>query len=212
VLDNTDDQNDALNHVDLFLESSKNLMIIRGKAGTGKTTLIRDIQDRALDKDWKTIPLGVWGRSVASVIQLTGIPSLTIKKYIGINAKCKGFDYEWDSFEDWYENKYSKRYKSAGKRILELINNTFFASREDMNKTLLIVDEASTLKLKELSTAYGDTEEHEQNTETKVILLGDHCQLPAAFNGSDHQLLDSDFWHSIYPTDPDYNDGEFEIY
>jgi len=212
VLDNTDDQNDALNHVDLFLESSKNLMIIRGKAGTGKTTLIRDIQDRALDKDWKTIPLGVWGRSVASVIQLTGIPSLTIKKYIGINAKCKGFDYEWDSFEDWYENNYSKRYKSAGKRILELINNTFFASREDMNKTLLIVDEASTLKLKELSTAYGDTEEHEQNTETKVILLGDHCQLPAAFNGSDHQLLDSDFWHSIYPTDPDYNDGEFEIY
>jgi len=212
VLDNTDDQNDALNHVDLFLESSKNLMIIRGKAGTGKTTLIRDIQDRALDKDWKTISLGVWGRSVASVIQLTGIPSLTIKKYIGINAKCKGFDYEWDSFEDWYENNYSKRYKSAGKRILELINNTFFASREDMNKTLLIVDEASTLKLKELSTAYGDTEEHEQNTETKVILLGDHCQLPAAFNGSDHQLLDSDFWHSIYPTDPDYNDGEFEIY
>ena len=187
-------------------------MIIRGKAGTGKTTLIRDIQDRALDKDWKTIPLGVWGRSVASVIQLTGIPSLTIKKYIGINAKCKGFDYEWDSFEDWYENNYSKRYKSAGKRILELINNTFFASREDMNKTLLIVDEASTLKLKELSTAYGDTEEHEQNTETKVILLGDHCQLPAAFNGSDHQLLDPDFWHSIYPTDPDYNDGEFEIY
>ena len=212
MLDNTDDQNDALNHVDLFLESSKNLMIIRGKAGTGKTTLIRDIQDRALDKDWKTIPLGVWGRSVASVIQLTGIPSLTIKKYIGINAKCKGFDYEWDSFEDWYENNYSKRYKSAGKRILELINNTFFASREDMNKTLLIVDEASTLKLKELSTAYGDTEEHEQNTETKVILLGDHWQLPAAFNGSDHQLLDSDFWHSIYPTDPDYNDGEFEIY
>ena len=212
MLDNTDDQNDALNHVDLFLESSKNLMIIRGKAGTGKTTLIRDIQDRALDKDWKTIPLGVWGRSVASVIQLTGIPSLTIKKYIGINAKCKGFDYEWDSFEDWYENNYSKRYKSAGKRILELINNTFFASREDMNKTLLIVDEASTLKLKELSTAYGDTEEHEQNTETKVILLGDHCQLPAAFNGSDHQLLDSDFWHSIYPTDTDYNDGEFEIY
>ena len=212
MLDNTDDQNDALNHVDLFLESSKNLMIIRGKAGTGKTTLIRDIQDRALDKDWKTIPLGVWGRSVASVIQLTGIPSLTIKKYIAINAKCRGFGYEWDSFEDWYENNYSKRYKSAGKRILELINNTFFASREDMNKTLLIIDEASTLKLKELSTAYGDTEEHEQNTETKVILLGDHCQLPAAFNGSDHQLLDPDFWHSIYPTDPDYNDGEFEIY
>ena len=47
---NTKDQDDALNHVDLFLESSKNLMIIRGKAGTGKTTLIRDIQDRALDK------------------------------------------------------------------------------------------------------------------------------------------------------------------
>ena len=212
VLTNTDDQDDALNHVKLFLDSTKNLMIIRGKAGTGKTTLIRDIQDVALDMEWKSIPLGVWGRSVASVIQLTGIPSLTIKKYIGIYQQCKDIDYEWDSFEDWYENNYSKRYKSAGKRILELINNTFFASREDMNKTLLIVDEASTLKLKELSTAYRYTEEYEQNTETKVILLGDHCQLPAAFSGSDHQLLDPDFWHSIYPADPDYNDGEFEIY
>ena len=115
---NTKDQDDALNHVDLFLESSKNLMIIRGKAGTGKTTLIRDIQDRALDKGWKTIPLGVWGRSVASVIQLTGIPSLTIQKYIMINSQSDEVDYEWDSFEDWYESNYSKRFKSAGKRIM----------------------------------------------------------------------------------------------
>ena len=209
---NTKDQDDALNHVDLFLESSKNLMIIRGKAGTGKTTLIRDIQDRALDKDWKTIPLGVWGRSVASVIQLTGIPSLTIQKYIMINSQSDEVDYEWDSFEDWYENNYSKRFKSAGKRITELINNTFFGSREDMDKTLLIIDEASTLKLQELSTAYSYTEEHEKNTETKIILLGDHCQLPATFNISGHQLLDGDFWHSIYPKLPEYNYGEFEIY
>ena len=212
VLTNTDDQDDALNHVKLFLDSTKNLMIIRGKAGTGKTTLIRDIQDVALDMEWKSIPLGVWGRSVASVIQLTGIPSLTIKKYIGIYQQCKDIDYEWDSFEDWYENNYSKRFKSAGKRITELINNTFFGSREDMDKTLLIVDEASTLELQELSTAYTDTEEHENNTETKVILLGDHCQLPATFNISGHQLLDGDFWHSIYPKLPEYNYGEFEIY
>ena len=211
VLKNTDDQDDALDHVKLFLDSSKNLMIIRGKAGTGKTTLIRDIQDRALDKDWKTIPLGVWGRSVASVIQLTGIPSLTIKKYIGINQQCKDIDYEWDSFEDWYENNYSKRYKSAGKRILELINNTFFASREDMDKTLLIIDEASTLKLKELSTAYSDTEEHEKNTETKLYYSETTASCPL-FNISGHQLLDGDFWHSIYPKLPEYNYGEFEIY
>ena len=62
VLTNTDDQDDALNHVKLFLDSTKNLMIIRGKAGTGKTTLIRDIQDVALDMEWKSIPLGVWGK------------------------------------------------------------------------------------------------------------------------------------------------------
>ena len=81
-----------------------------------------------------------------------------------------------------------------------------------MDKTLLIIDEASTLKLQELSTAYSDTEEHEKNTETKIILLGDHCQLPATFNISGHQLLDGDFWHSIYPKLPEYNYGEFEIY
>ena len=44
-----------------------------------------------------------------------------------------------------------------------------------MNKTLLIVDEASTLKLKELSQLMV-TLKHEQNT-SKVILLGDHCQI-----------------------------------
>jgi len=211
-LNNTNDQNDALNHVGLFLDSSKNVMIIRGKAGTGKTTLVRDIQDKALDKEWKSIPLGVWGRSVASIIQLTGIPSLTIKKYNKINSDCKDLEYQWSSFEDWYENNYSKRFKSAGRRTLDFIQSTLFGSREDMNKTLLIIDEASTLKLKELITAYRDTEEHEQNTETKVILLGDHCQLPASFTSSGHQLLDADFWDTIYPNLQEYNDGEFEIY
>ena len=49
-------------------------------------------------------------------------------------------------------------------------------------------------------------------TETKIILLGDHCQLPATFNISGHQLLDGDFWHSIYPKLPEYKYGEFEIY
>lgn len=201
MLNNTQDQIEALEEVKSFLQSDKNLMLIRGKAGTGKTTLVRDIQDVAFDNEWKTIPLGVWGRSVASIIQLTGIPAMTVKKYIRINEEIN--DSEYKDFDDYYENYYSRRFKNAGKRIVDTIRNIFFKSRNEFNKTLLIIDEASTLTLETLEEAVRFTG---FKLNTKVILLGDQCQLPASFDGEPVQLLDLDYWLE------NYDKEDFKVY
>lgn len=187
MLNNSEDQITALNNLEAFLHSKSNLMIITGKAGTGKTTLVRQIQEKAYENNWKTISLGVWGRSVSSIIQLTGIPSLTIAKYNQIFEDLKKENYQFKSFEEWYKSNYSIRFKSAPQRIIDGIKNVFDFRDEIQNK-LLVIDEASTLEFKTLDEAFKNT-----GNNTKVVLIGDSCQLRAK-NNPDSNLLDSSYW------------------
>ena len=75
------DQLEALDDFKRYLESDANYMVVSGAAGTGKTTLIQELQTAANDNSWKCIPLGVWGRSSSAIVQITGIPSVTVAKY-----------------------------------------------------------------------------------------------------------------------------------
>jgi len=204
MLENSEDQIQALEYLKEFLKSDKNLMIITGKAGTGKTTLIRQIQDTALEDNWKCIPVGVWGRSVSSLIQLTGIPSLAISKFNRIHEDLKTLDYEYSDFEDWYENNYSRRFQNSFERSAELIRN-LFTEREEINNTLLVVDEASTLTLAQLELAFENIKKSNKNT--KILLIGDSSQLPPrSYENENIELLDLDFYLR------DYDGKDFKVF
>lgn len=172
-----------------FLFSDKNYMVVSGAAGTGKTTLIETLQSISLNNNWNCIPLGVWGRSSSSITQISGIPSITILKYNRVFQDIENKVIDEKSFSEWYENFYKRRfsfidtYVKPGlrlilniiKKALELFLNK---RREFITKTVLIVDEASTLVLNDLLLAFDNTKTVSKNV--KVLLLGDDCQLPPA--------------------------------
>ena len=80
------DQVNVLNDFKRYLEDASNYMVVSGAAGTGKTTLIQELQTAAYDNSWKCIPLGVWGRSSSAIVQITGIPAVTVSKYNRVHS------------------------------------------------------------------------------------------------------------------------------
>ena len=104
----SDDQKFAIDQFGEFIESSSQVLIISGSAGTGKTSLIKDFAKISKQKNWNCIPLGVWGRSSSAITQLTNIPSLTVRKYIQINEDIENGKYEEETFIEWYKKHYKK--------------------------------------------------------------------------------------------------------
>ena len=81
------DQIDVIEDFKWFLQNNnKDILIIRGGAGVGKTTLIQEFAKEAknpeLETDWTVIPLGNWARSTATIQQITNIPAITINEFI----------------------------------------------------------------------------------------------------------------------------------
>ena len=165
----SDDQKFAIDQFGEFIESSSQVLIISGSAGTGKTSLIKDFAKISKQKNWNCIPLGVWGRSSSAITQLTNIPSLTVRKYIQINEDIENGKYEEETFIEWYKKHYKKKFD------FNLVDK-FFGNDEDIVGDVLIVDEASTIDDEELVkfTNYC----LDNSDEFKLVFIGDHCQLP----------------------------------
>ena len=149
----SEDQLNVLDDFKRYLQSDSNYMVVSGAAGTGKTTLIQELQTAAHDSSWKCIPLGVWGRSSSSIVQITGIPAVTVAKYNRIHEDITRKKISQTSFAEWYENYYQKKF-SFFSSYLEPILKTFLQKRTEFKNTLLIIDEASTLELGELQLAF----------------------------------------------------------
>lgn len=180
------DQLEALDDFKRYLESDANYMVISGAAGTGKTTLIQELQTAANDNSWKCIPLGVWGRSSSAIVQITGIPSVTVAKYNRVHQDIARNTISQKSFEEWYENFYKKKFSFFSSNF-EPFLKLFLQKRTEFRNTVLIIDEASTLELGELQLAYENTQENSSNV--KILLLGDDCQLPPR-NSDTNNLFD----------------------
>ena len=103
------DQVNVLNDFKRYLEDASNYMVVSGAAGTGKTTLIQELQTAAYDNSWKCIPLGVWGRSSSAIVQITGIPAVTVYKYNRVHSDILNQKISAKTFSEWYENFYQKK-------------------------------------------------------------------------------------------------------
>ena len=95
------DQVNVLKDFKRYLVDPSNYMVVSGAAGTGKTTLIQELQTAAYDNSWKCIPLGVWGRSSSAIVQITGIPAVTISKYNRVYDDISNEKISPKSFSEW---------------------------------------------------------------------------------------------------------------
>ncbi|MFZ4412583.1 MAG: ATP-dependent DNA helicase [Bacteroidales bacterium] len=169
----TDDQSLALELIENFLFSEKEVFILKGYAGSGKTTIIKGIADYLTEQQKKFLLLSPTGRAAKVLSQKTSLEAYTIHKGIygfDVFEEVKnGDDQESDSFCYYYKIR----------------NNN------DIYGAVIIVDEASMISNIEeqreffrfgsgklLNDLVVFSRIQTYTAKTKIIFVGDPAQLP----------------------------------
>jgi hypothetical protein len=164
----TDDQAKAINSLESFLQSSSQVFMLKGFAGSGKTTILKGFVDYLKEIDKKFVFMAPTGRAANVIQEKTGFEALTIHKSIF-------------SFDDMLEIEDGDSFFY------------YYKIRENLAvfDKIFIVDEASMLSdainesgffrcgtSRLLSDLITYTRVSNPNAKTKIIFVGDPCQLP----------------------------------
>jgi hypothetical protein len=167
-------QQTALTKLEAFLASKVQVFMLKGYAGSGKTTILEGLVEylTAIEKDF--LLMAPTGRAAKVIREKTGNEAFTIHKSI--------YSYE-DMLEVEEGDSFFYNYK--------LRNNTDVAGK------IFIIDEASMLSDAKsegeffrfgsgylLSDLISYTRVNHENTKTKIIFVGDPCQLPPVTDNS----------------------------
>lgn len=169
----TNDQRNALEKLQAFLESDERVFILQGYAGSGKTTLLKGFVEYLQSLEKKYQLMAPTGRAAKVINQRTGFNSTTIHKGIY-------------SFEELQEIK-----QSEDENDVSFLYQYKIRNNPDVHDSILIVDEASMLSdilsqgeffrfgsghlLKDL---FSYARIQERSIKSKVIFVGDPAQLP----------------------------------
>lgn len=165
----------ALTKLESFLEGPTNVFMLKGYAGSGKTTILKGIVEylKNIDKDF--VLMAPTGRAAKVIREKTGQEAFTIHKTI----------YSYDDMVEVEEgDSFFYQYK--------IRNNTDVAGK------IFIIDEASMLSNAKsegeffrfgsgylLSDLITYTRVNHENVKSKIIFVGDPCQLaPVGDNSS----------------------------
>ena len=164
----TTQQNKVFEQIKAFLNSDASVFILRGYAGTGKTTMVKVIADY-IEKNRKLFMMAPTGRAARVLATKTGHEAVTIHKAIYAKAHVKP-----KKVKDIAESEFK----------FEFPINQF----EDGGNIVAIVDEASMVcsrKIEHELFMFGTDNLMEDlltfvrpNFDGKVIFVGDPAQLP----------------------------------
>ena len=157
----TPSQQSAYQRFEEFINSDDRIFILKGSAGTGKTTLLKAFVDSLNDKGWKCVLMAPTGRAAYVLNEKTGHASATIHRSI--------YQIESDLKDD-----------GTGQLVFSLRNNN-----DSLTRTVYIIDEASMIAdynnesdmfrfgsgclLQDLIAYCGFR---------KIVFVGDYAQLP----------------------------------
>lgn len=168
----TEDQKKAVGQLHNFVESEEKVFILKGYAGTGKTTILKGFVDFLRKKERLYQLMAPTGRAAKVISQKTAFPATTVHKGI----------YSFDELKE-IENNDGEAQSFLYQ--FKLWNNT------DAHRTIFIVDEASMLSdvysegeffrfgsghlLSDLIT---ESRILDKDNTSKILFIGDSAQLP----------------------------------
>ncbi len=164
------DQQSAVGQINDFLKSNKNIFILQGYAGTGKTTLIKGIAKYLEEKKQVFNIMAPTGRAAKVLRDKTGF-GRTIHSSIYKLEDLKSINSESEELAD-----HSVRYffpidlESKDQRVLIVDEASMISSRESKNE---LFDFGTNFLLNDLLTHTFTT-----NKNNKIIFVGDPAQLP----------------------------------
>lgn len=180
-------QKEALDRVEEFLGSPDNVFILKGYAGTGKTTILNGIVNYLTNIGHRCALMAPTGRAAKVLRDKTGHHTTTIHKGI----------YTYHELDD-KEEKETFRYYYGINTDADIANTIFIVDEASMISDAIAEDEFfrfGTGRL--LSDLITFTRVQHKNAGTKIILVGDPCQLPPvgenASNALDAKYLKDNF-------------------
>lgn len=179
----TSQQREVFNKVESFLKSDAQVFILKGYAGTGKTTMVKEIAEYIYnDLHKKPQLMAPTGRAARVLSSKTNLNATTIHKRI----------YDFESFESKGEEK-----------IEESERKLIFAIKDTESNPIAIVDEASMV-----SSTKSEQELYQFGTGVllsdlltyikplsggKIIFVGDPAQLPPVGDNQSRALSEEYF-------------------
>ncbi|MCM1079537.1 MAG: AAA family ATPase [Bacteroidales bacterium] len=169
-------QSNALSQLLKFVNSDNRVFILKGYAGTGKTTLVKELLSKLATEDCNCLLLASTGRAAKILSNATGCPTRTVH----------GLVYKYSDFNQNIENVVHEREKANVDKTGQLLLVFEPLQITSEEKNIYIVDEASMISDAESKTAaqaifgsgriLNDLLQYDKNG--KYIFIGDACQLP----------------------------------
>ena len=182
------DQETALTKLDLFLEDSVQVFLLKGYAGSGKTTIIKILIDCLEKENRNYVLMAPTGRAAKILRDKTG-------KGQTIHSSIYNFD------------KLVSVNKDSEIEAEHSFHYHFPVNQNDLNNNILIIDEASMISAKESKNelfTFGTnnllndllTFARVKSNNNKIIFVGDPAQLPP-ITDSNSYALESNYLNSL---------------
>lgn len=201
----TEQQNNALNEINSFIENKDfSIFILRGYAGTGKTTMIKQIFPEIEKKGKKVTLMAPTGRAAKVLREKTGFPTSTIHRgiYAFENMKAVRHDEQGNLIITNHTKNDAGR--SKGSDDLQFWFSIIGQEPgDDPSKNVYIIDEASMISSRPTcsETLHFGTDVLlddlltyvQPHLGSKVIFVGDPAQLPPVGDNCSQALSESYF-------------------
>ena len=184
----TQGQSEAISMFTNFIGSDDDVMIMKGYAGTGKTTIIKEFIRIANERHREFRIFAPTGRAALILSEKTGCEASTIHRgiYILDEILCEDGDEETESEMTYY---YPLRpYKDENLRSITIVDESSMISSR-FNKTELLRF-GSGILLNDLMSNCG------VGKGGKIVFVGDPAQLPPV-GDSDSMALSADYFKSL---------------
>ncbi|NUN09196.1 MAG: AAA family ATPase [Ignavibacteriaceae bacterium] len=169
----TASQYSAINSFSDFLRSDKQVFILKGYAGTGKTYLIKILCDNLKKHDRQFYLMAPTGRAAKVIRQKTGFKAYTIHKSIYSFEELAELIPQTDSADSSFKYYYKLRVNNDNSNCIYIIDEASMIS--DVYTEEEFFRFGSGYLLKDLFD-YCNT--NSPGLKRKIIFVGDDCQLP----------------------------------
>ena len=173
------DQENALNKIESFLTNEDRIFILKGGAGTGKTTLIKEIINKIKAKEIDCSLMAPTGRAARILTEKTNFESRTI------HANIYHYKYQDNRREDSTFKLYFdlNENKDSLTHIYIIDESSMIGNNDNENEMLQY---GSGHLLGDLLTFVDDKNYLNGEMKRKIIFIGDECQLPPVSNSCDN--------------------------
>lgn len=183
-----DTQTEAIIEIINFLKSADNIFLLKGFAGTGKTTLLKVLSKYFSEQKIPFACMTPTGRAAKIITEKTGCPAHTIHKSIYSREDLREYRDKDTAGNEWVKYFYSLRHNADPGNTLYMIDESSMISNLYANDGFLRF--GSGFLLNDFLTYVG------QYNRRKIIFIGDPAQLPPV-NMDTSPALDKNYLESL---------------